>query len=111
MHARKRQLWIIGIVFVVIGALLFALAAHYDLRERMDRVVELVRDAGPVPFFTAMTLLPIVGFPLSPFTLTAGPVFGPTMGVTTVVLCAILTIAINVAVSYWLASLFPKLER
>jgi uncharacterized membrane protein YdjX (TVP38/TMEM64 family) len=104
MHARKRRLWIIGLIVVVVSLALVALAGHYDLRARMDRVVEWVRDAGPVPFFTAMTLLPIVGFPLSAFTLTAGPVFGPTMGIATVVLCSILTIAINVAVSYWLAA-------
>jgi uncharacterized membrane protein YdjX (TVP38/TMEM64 family) len=70
----------------------------------MDRVVAAVRESGPIPFFTAMTLLPAVGFPLSAFTLVAGPVFGPTMGVGVVVLCGILAIAINVALSYWLAS-------
>ena len=104
MRVRKRQLWILAIFLVLVGALLFVLAGHFEVRARMDRVVEAVRDAGPIPFFTAMTLLPIVGFPLSAFTLVAGPVFGPTMGVTAVVLCAIGTITVNVALTYWLAS-------
>jgi uncharacterized membrane protein YdjX (TVP38/TMEM64 family) len=103
-RVRKRQLWILGLTVVVFGAVFIALAGHFDLRERMDRVVLTVRDAGPLPFFAAMTLLPAVGFPLSAFTLVAGPVFGPTMGVGVVVLCGILAITINVALSYWLAS-------
>jgi uncharacterized membrane protein YdjX (TVP38/TMEM64 family) len=101
---RKRQLWILGVTAVLVGAGLFVLAGHFGVRGRMGRVVETVRVAGPVPFFTAMTLLPAVGFPLSAFTLVAGPVFGPTMGVGIVVLCGILAIAVNVALSYWLAS-------
>ena len=104
MHVRKRQLWILGLTVVLLGGVLFALAGHFDVRARMDEVVGSVREAGPIPFFTAMTLLPAVGFPLSAFTLVAGPVFGPTMGVGVVVLCGILAIAINVALSYWLAS-------
>jgi uncharacterized membrane protein YdjX (TVP38/TMEM64 family) len=104
MHARKRQLWLIGLAVVAIGVGLFMLGGHFEVRARMDRVVVWVRDAGPWPFFTAMTLLPIVGFPLSAFTLVAGPVFGPTMGVGVVVLCGILAITINVALTYWLAA-------
>jgi uncharacterized membrane protein YdjX (TVP38/TMEM64 family) len=104
MHARKRQWWILGLTMILLGGVLFALAGHFEVRARMDQVVAFVRDAGPIPFFTAMTLLPAVGFPLSAFTLVAGPVFGPTMGVGLVVLCGILTIAMNVALSYWLAA-------
>ena len=104
MHVRKRKLWIVGLTLVLLGGALFALAGHFEIRAWMDQVVEYVRDAGAIPFFTAMTLLPAVGFPLSAFTLVAGPVFGPTMGVGFVVLCGVLAIAINVALSYWLAA-------
>jgi uncharacterized membrane protein YdjX (TVP38/TMEM64 family) len=104
MHVRKRHLWLIGLALVGIGVGLFVLGEHFELRARMDRVVVWVRDAGPWPFFTAMALLPIVGFPLSGFTLAAGPVFGPTMGVGFVVLCGILAITVNVAITYWLAA-------
>ena len=104
MRVRKRKLWILGLTVVLLGGVLLALAGHFEVRARMDQVVEYVRDAGPIPFFTAMTLLPAVGFPLSAFTLVAGPVFGPTMGVGFVVLCGVLAIAMNVALSYWLAA-------
>jgi uncharacterized membrane protein YdjX (TVP38/TMEM64 family) len=102
--AQKRQLWIISFAIIAMGVALFIIGGHFEVRARMDRVVAWVRDAGPVPFFTAMTVLPMVGFPLSGFTLVAGPVFGPTMGVGLVVLCGILAITINVAVTYWLAA-------
>lgn len=82
----------------------YFLAGRYDLRERMAQVVQVIRDAGPLPFFVAMALLPVVGFPLSGFTLTAAPVFGPTMGLGLVILCAVLAITFNVAFSYWLAA-------
>ncbi|MGH7944092.1 MAG: TVP38/TMEM64 family protein [Opitutaceae bacterium] len=104
MHAHKRRLWALGVAIVAIAALLFVAAGRFEVRARMNEVVETVRDAGPVPFFTAMTLLPTVGFPLSPFTLAAGPVFGPTMGVGWVVLCGIGAITLNVALTYWLAA-------
>src|SRR5690606_38939710 len=97
MLAPKQKLWIAGLVVLLAGVGVFALADQLDLAARMDRVVERVRAAGPVPFFAAMTLLPAVGFPLSAFTLVAGPVFGPTLGVGVVVGLAILGIAINVA--------------
>jgi uncharacterized membrane protein YdjX (TVP38/TMEM64 family) len=60
-----------------------------------------------------MTVLPAVGFPLSGFTLIAGPVFGPTLGIVTVIVCAIGSIACNVALSYWIAAraLRPTVSR
>ncbi len=93
-----------GALLLAVAVVLYAVAARYDVRGQMERAVEFVRASGPLPFFTAMALLPAVGFPLSPFTLAAGPVFGPTMGAGVVVLCTMLGIAINVALSYWLAS-------
>jgi uncharacterized membrane protein YdjX (TVP38/TMEM64 family) len=104
MVPRNRKLWLVGFAALIIGVALYLLGGHFEVRARMDRVVVWVRDAGPVPFFTAMTLLPIVGFPLSAFTLVAGPVFGPTMGIVSVVLCGILAITVNVAITYWLAA-------
>jgi uncharacterized membrane protein YdjX (TVP38/TMEM64 family) len=80
------------------------LYAHYDVKAHMTRIVQIIRDAGPLPFFGAMAVLPAVGFPLSMFTLIAAPVFAPTLGLGVVVICAIAAIAANVALSYWLAS-------
>ena len=55
-------------------------AQGYDVREGIEWVLAQVRALGPVAFFSLMALLPAVGAPVSVFTLTAGPVFGPTLG-------------------------------
>lgn len=70
----------------------------------MERAIRLCREAGPLAFFSAMALLPAFGFPLSPFTVAAGPAFGPTMGVGAVVACAVVAVTLNVALSYWIAA-------
>lgn len=75
-----------------------------DLGALVKQCIGFLREAGPGPFFMAMAVLPVVGFPLSPFTFVAGPVFGPTMGVGTVIACAILATVVNVALSYWVAA-------
>jgi len=63
-----------------------------------------VRGAGPVMFFALMAVLPSLGCPMSVFTLTAGPVFGPSLGVVGVLGLTLLSVALNLAFSYWLAS-------
>lgn len=73
-------------------------------REGIDFCVKTLGAAGPGPFFGAMAVAPMFGFPLSAFTLAAGPVFGPSLGAGTVVSCAALAIAVNVALSYWVAA-------
>jgi len=72
--------------------------------ELMQSVLDRVRAAGPLVFFAAMAILPVVGFPLSPFALVAGPAFAPTLGTGTVVACAILAVMVNVALSYGVAA-------
>ncbi len=88
----------------MLAAGLGVLAWRFDLGAQITRCIEVLRHAGPGPFFTAMAVLPIFGFPLSPFTFAAGPVFGPAMGAATVVACAILATVVNVALSYWVAA-------
>ena len=87
------------LVLLVLAALNWTAA-----KSLVDAGVERLREAGPLGFFSAMALLPAVGFPLLPFTIAAGPVFGPTLGAGTVIGCAITAVVINVAISYWLAS-------
>jgi uncharacterized membrane protein YdjX (TVP38/TMEM64 family) len=80
-------------------------ASHWsELKAAVDAGVVRLREAGPAVFFLGMALLPAVGFPLMPFSLAAGPVFGPTMGAGPVIACAIGAVAINVTLSYWLAA-------
>ncbi len=100
----NKHWWILGVTVAVISVVTVLLAGRYDVRGHMSRIVQTVRDAGPLPFFAAMAVLPAVGFPLSLFTLAAAPVFAPTMGLGWVVVCAVAAIAANVALSYWLAS-------
>jgi uncharacterized membrane protein YdjX (TVP38/TMEM64 family) len=83
------------------------------LVETANAVILQLREAGPVVFFLAMAVLPSLGVPLMPFTLAAGPAFGPGMGLGPVVICTIAAVSVNVALSYWLASrlLRPPLTK
>jgi uncharacterized membrane protein YdjX (TVP38/TMEM64 family) len=88
-------------------------AQGYDVREGIEWVLGQVRALGPVAFFSLMALLPAVGAPVSVFTLTAGPVFGPTLGLPLVLVLALGSLAINLALTYAMARwlLRPWLER
>lgn len=99
----------LGAIVVGVGLLAYGLDAGAQVR----RCVAFFRDAGPWPFFLAMTVLPAVGFPQSAFNVVAGPVFGPTMGVGGVIACATLALAVNLAGCYWVAAraMRPAMER
>jgi len=75
-----------------------------DVSSSARDVLTFFREAGPVPFFIAMALLPAVGFPLSAFTVVAGPVFVPTLGLTQVIIYTVAATTANVAIAYWVAS-------
>jgi uncharacterized membrane protein YdjX (TVP38/TMEM64 family) len=89
---------------LVIGAVVILVLWRAEAKTFVDATILQLRAAGPAVFFAAMALLPAVGFPLMPFTLAAGPVFGPTMGVGWVIVCAILAVMVNVTLTYWLAA-------
>ena len=72
--------------------------------ELMEQLISELRNLGAPVFFTAMAILPALGFPLLPFALAAGPVFGPVLGTGGVVTCAILAVSVNVTLSYALAA-------
>ena len=113
MRVSQGRLVRIILCLVILAAGLGVLAWRVDVGGQITRFIEVLRHAGPGPFFIAMAVLPIFGFPLSPFTFAAGPVFGPTMGAGPVVACAILATMVNVALSYWVAAraLRPLMER
>lgn len=96
---------------LVVGAVL--VLRGVDLRSLLDKSMSLVRDAGPVTFFTAMALTPAVGMPATVFTLTAGPVFGAKLGMPLVIVLCMAAIMINVALTHFLArrALRPLLEK
>jgi uncharacterized membrane protein YdjX (TVP38/TMEM64 family) len=82
-------------------------------REMAEQGVLWVRSLGAPMYFLLMTLLPAAGCPLSIFTLTAGPVFAPTLGMPLVLLLVSLSLAVNLALTYWLArfAVRPWLEK
>jgi uncharacterized membrane protein YdjX (TVP38/TMEM64 family) len=84
-----------------------------ETRAGASHVMNELRETGPGLFFVAMALLPLAGFPLAPFTLAAGPVFGPRMGGPVVIVCAVSAVSVNVALSYWIAgrALRPVVAR
>jgi len=110
----ERRTWIVGLALlgVAVIASIF-LAERFEVGTHLRRCVIFFRDAGPWPFFIAMTILPAVGFPVSLFNVAAGSVFGPTLGVGTVIGCATLALAVNFTGSYWIATraMRPLLER
>jgi len=82
-------------------------------RELAEQGVLWVRGLGAPMYFLLMTLLPAAGCPLSVFTLTAGPVFAPTLGMPLVLVLVSLSLAVNLALTYWLAryAVRPWLEK
>lgn len=109
---KKRHL-LLGAGLVGLLVLIAILSQTTGLREAVDRVVTLLREAGPVVFFLAMALLPAVGFPMFAFTLAAGPVFGPTLGAGWVIVCSVAAVVANLLLTYWLANraLRPLVSR
>jgi uncharacterized membrane protein YdjX (TVP38/TMEM64 family) len=75
----------------------------FSVRLAIDDGITVLRTAGPLVFFCAMALLPAVGFPISIFYLTAASAFGAQMGIGGVIAASGVCIAVNLALTYWLA--------
>jgi uncharacterized membrane protein YdjX (TVP38/TMEM64 family) len=75
----------------------------------LEDVLDVLELAGPVPFFTALVALPLIGMPTTPFYLLAGPAFGPTVAL----VGTAMALAIQQVLGYWLARrwLHGVLER
>ncbi|MDB6168044.1 MAG: associated Golgi protein [Verrucomicrobia bacterium] len=94
----------LAVILALLAVIGWWAVRQMDLSGVVDRSVAFFREAGPWPFFGAMALLPLLGFPISPFTLAAGPVFAPVLGLERVILFALLAVVANVALSYWIAA-------
>jgi uncharacterized membrane protein YdjX (TVP38/TMEM64 family) len=57
------------------------------------------REAGPVPFFAALAILPALGVPTTPFFLLAGMTFGVAVGL----VGTAASLAINMMLCFWIA--------
>jgi len=106
---------------VVIGGALVAAGLYFlggarliaEARQAWATAFAAFGAAGPTAFFGAMAVLPLFGFPISPFSLAAGPLFGASLGTPLVLACGITAIATNLTLAYWLArrALRPLLAR
>ena len=85
------SLCFIGIILVALGISLFYL---WD----QEAFLEWKRSAGVWPFFIALTLLPALGIPTTPFFVLAGALFS----LSTALIGTALSLAVNLAISYWL---------
>ena len=84
-----------------------------DVRSVGQKCLDVIRGAGPITFLLATALLPAFGAPLGAFTITSGELFAPTMSMPGVIAAMLVAIAINLALTYWLArfALRPVLSK
>lgn len=101
----KKKLPIVKLAVVAVALLGVAvlLLRGVDLGALKDRVMAMMRDAGPVVFFTAMLLLPAAGVPMLAFTIPAGEAYAPQLGLLGVLALTLVILALNLALIYWLA--------
>lgn len=97
--SRTRKPWqILGVVaFLVV----FVWLALVGSRESVaDEWVHAIGNAGWPAFFAAMTLLPLIGVPVTPFYLIAGAVFDEWLSLT----ATALSLLLNLVLAYFLAA-------
>jgi uncharacterized membrane protein YdjX (TVP38/TMEM64 family) len=87
------------LLYMAVGV---AVLVAFSLLIREVPVQEMLRaihDLGPVPFFFAMGVLPVIGFPVTPFYLLAGATFGIWISLVGTAISQ----ALNLFLAYWLA--------
>jgi uncharacterized membrane protein YdjX (TVP38/TMEM64 family) len=114
ISSRQKKL-LVALAIAGIGLLLVAgfFLRHLDVRGFFERGMAILRDAGPWVFYTAMALLPAIGFPVMAFSLTAGSAFSERMGTGGVIAAGIAASTVNLILTYWLArwAIRPWLSR
>ena len=110
---RKLPLAPLAAIFVVCAVLGFLLLRGMHVRALGDQAMARARSVGPVAFFSAAAVLPAVGAPLTAFTILSGELFAPSMTLPGVIAAMFAAIAVNLALTYWLAryALRPVLSR
>jgi len=88
-----------SLVYICLGLMALGLLAVFVRDLPVQEAVEAIRDLGPVPFFLAMAVLPVIGFPVTPFYLLAGATFGVLFSL----VATGISQAINLTLAYWLA--------
>lgn len=96
LRSRPIPVWIFAALRIsVVIVIVFLIWQHWD----HESFQEWKKEAGPVPFFLALALLPLVGVPATPFYLLAGATFG----LPTALAGSAAALALHLAISYWLA--------
>lgn len=103
MEKKKLPIVKLAVVAVALLGVAVLLLRGVDLGALKDRVMAMMRDAGPVVFFTAMLLLPAAGVPMLAFTIPAGEAYAPQLGLLGVLALTLVILALNLALIYWLA--------
>lgn len=118
--ARHRRRRLAALAAGALGALALGILAvtqppetWMQLKELGVRGTEWVRGLGAGWFFAAFAVLPAVGFPVSPFALAAGPLFGPVLGLPAVLALAGVSMVASMTLSYALSRhvLRPWVEK
>jgi uncharacterized membrane protein YdjX (TVP38/TMEM64 family) len=100
----RRKLWLkLGVAALALLVLAAALAAGIDLKALAQRGSDLITQAGPVPFFAAMAVLPAMGVPMLAFVLPVAPAFAERFGLGLVIVFSLLAITFNFMFAYVLS--------
>lgn len=94
-------------VLLVLG--LAAAVAVVWLAWNRGLITKWKEEARPLPFFAGMTIVPALGFPITPLFVLAGATFGHTIGL----IGSGVALAANLTLCYWIArsGLRPRLVR
>jgi len=103
MPGRRRQL-VLLIALAVLAVAALVAVQRWGVVPLVQEAIVALRVAGPVPFFAAMALVPACGVPVSVFTVPAVPAFGPALGPAGLIAATLLALAVNMALTYWLAA-------
>jgi uncharacterized membrane protein YdjX (TVP38/TMEM64 family) len=103
LEKKKLPVVKLAVAAVVLLGVAVLVLRGVDVGAVKERGLALIRDLGPVVFFGAMMILPALGAPMLAFSIPAGEAFGPRLGLGVVIAIALVVLAINLALTYWLA--------
>jgi uncharacterized membrane protein YdjX (TVP38/TMEM64 family) len=92
---RTRSLYLVLLMVLVLGIGVWLWRPTAGLED----VLSVLQRGGPLLFFSALVVLPLVGVPSTPFYLLAGPAFGPGMAM----LGTAVALALQQTLAYWLS--------
>ena len=83
-----------------------------DLHTIIDYILLKAGSYGPCVFFLAMTIIPLVGFPMLAFLIVSSSLYSKSLGVYTALTLSLIAMSSNMVISYYLASkrLRPVIE-